>query len=83
LVAKAKDRALGSRRGRKFDLTTGTEYYRLEGRRHRVERKTEYVNGWYDEVITAWRRGKSSVRYTSDSGDHRDRGTAKRRPDSS
>lgn len=83
LVAKAKDRSLGSRRGRKVDMTTGAEYYRLDDRWHRVERKIDYVNDWYDEVITVESTGEVIREVHEPLSDHQERGTAKRRPDSS
>lgn len=52
LKAKLRDPSLGSKQGRKLDVTTGTEYFRLGQRWHRVERRIDYVNDLYDEVIT-------------------------------
>jgi len=51
LSAKWKDPSRGSRKGRTADVVTGSEYYRLDGVWHRVERALNYAEDLYDEVI--------------------------------
>lgn len=52
LRGKSKDATMGSRKGRKVEFTTGSEYFRRDGRWHRVERVINYMDDRYDETIT-------------------------------
>lgn len=51
LRANWKDSSRGSRKGRKVDVVTGSEYYRRDGLWRRVERTLNYADDLYDETI--------------------------------
>lgn len=78
--AKLKDPGLGSRKGRKVDVTTGAEYYRLGQRWHRVERRIDYTNNVYDEVITDEATAKVIREVHETLKDHQGRGSGRRPP---
>jgi hypothetical protein len=80
LKAKLKEESLGSRKGRKVDVTNGAEYYRLGQRWHRVERRIDYANDWYDEVITDEATGQVVREVHQSLKEHQGRGSAKRPP---
>jgi hypothetical protein len=51
LCVKWKESSRGSRKGRRADVVTGSEYYRRDDVWHRVERTLNYADDSYDEVI--------------------------------
>ncbi|MGC4111713.1 MAG: hypothetical protein QM747_15115 [Nocardioides sp.] len=50
--SKLRDSTKNARQGRKVDQNLGSEYYRKGARWHHVDRRIDYENDWYDEVIT-------------------------------
>jgi hypothetical protein len=82
LTGKLKNPDLGSRKGRKVDITTGTDYFRRGQRLHRVDRTIDYANDCYDETITDEATGDVIRDCHERLSDHQGRGSAKRPPES-
>lgn len=80
LTGKLKNPDLGSRKGRKVDFTTGTDYFRRDQRWHRVDRTIDYANDWYDETITDEATGDVIRNRHERLSEHQERGSAKRPP---
>jgi hypothetical protein len=82
LTGMLKNPVLGSRKGRKVDFTTGTDYFRRGQRWHRVDRTIDYANDWYDETITDETTGEVIRDCHERLTDHQGRGSATRPPES-
>lgn len=80
LTGKSKNPDLGSRKGRKIDFTTGTDYFRRGQRWHRVVRTIDYANDWYDETIIDEATGEVIRDCHERLSEHQGRGSASRPP---
>ena len=78
LTGKLKNPDLGSRKGRKVDITTGSDYFRRGQHWHRVTRTIDYSNDWYDETIIDEATGEVIRDCHERLSDHQGRGSAKR-----
>lgn len=76
---KLRDATLGARKGRKADLSAGSEYFRRDERWHRVDRIINYADDWYDETITDETRGTVVHECHERLSDHQGRGRARTR----
>ncbi|MDP9250096.1 MAG: hypothetical protein M3O78_01850 [Chloroflexota bacterium] len=81
LSGRLKNPNLGSRRGRRVDITAGSDYFRRGQRWHRVDRTIDYVNLWYDETITDEETGEVIRECHEPLSEHQGRGSAKRPPE--
>ena len=82
LTGKLKNPDVGSRKGRRIDITTGSDYFRRGKRWHRVDRTIDYVNDWYDETIIDEATGEMIRNCHQRLRDHQGRGSAKSPPQS-
>lgn len=77
LTANVKDPDLGSRKGRKVDITIGTSYFRHGHRWHHIVRTINYASDRYDETITDKATGDVIRDCHERLSGHRGRGSAK------
>jgi hypothetical protein len=76
LRGKLKDPAIRARQGRKADVIIGSEYFRRDGRWHRVERSIDYTDDRYDETIIDETTGAVVHECHERLSDHQGRGSA-------